>query len=71
MDMATQFQILDEVDCISCSTNILGKGMNVSHPAHVQWLVNTYMLHLCLNIFIQIYSQPHTYVLNFYTYVLT
>ena len=28
MDMATQVQILDEADCISHSTNTLGKGMN-------------------------------------------
>ena len=28
MDMATQVQILDEADCISQSTNTLGKGMN-------------------------------------------
>ena len=28
MDMATQVQILDETDCISHSTNTLGKGMN-------------------------------------------
>ena len=27
-DMATQVQILDETDCISHSTNTLGKGMN-------------------------------------------
>ena len=26
--MATQVQILDETDCISHSTNTLGKGMN-------------------------------------------
>ena len=28
MDTATRIQILDETDCISHSTNILGKGMN-------------------------------------------
>ena len=28
MDTATQVQILDETDCISHSTNNLGKGMN-------------------------------------------
>ena len=28
MDMATRVQILDETDCISHSTNTLGKGMN-------------------------------------------
>ena len=28
MDTATQVQILDETDCISHSTNTLGKGMN-------------------------------------------
>ena len=28
MDTATQVQILDKNDCISHSTNILGKGMN-------------------------------------------
>ena len=28
MDMATRVQILDEADCISHSTNTLGKGMN-------------------------------------------
>ena len=28
MDMATQVQILDEVDCILYSTNTHGKGMN-------------------------------------------
>ena len=28
MDMATQVQILDETDCISHSTNTLGKGIN-------------------------------------------
>ena len=28
MDTATRFQILDETDCISHSTNTLGKGMN-------------------------------------------
>ena len=28
MDTATQIQILDETDCISLSTNTLGKGMN-------------------------------------------
>ena len=28
MDTATRVQILDETDCISHSTNILGKGMN-------------------------------------------
>ena len=28
MDMVIQVQILDEVDCISHSTNTLGKGMN-------------------------------------------
>ena len=28
MDMATQVQILDEIDCISHSTNTLGKGIN-------------------------------------------
>ena len=28
MDMVTQVQILDEADCISYSTNTLGKGMN-------------------------------------------
>ena len=28
MDTATQVQILDETDCISHSSNTLGKGMN-------------------------------------------
>ena len=28
MDMMTWVQILDETDCISHSTNTLGKGMN-------------------------------------------
>ena len=28
MDTKTWFQILDETDCISHSTNTLGKGMN-------------------------------------------
>ncbi len=28
MDTATRVQILDEADCISHSTNTLGKGMN-------------------------------------------
>ena len=28
MDTATRVQILDESDCISHSTNILGKGMD-------------------------------------------
>ena len=28
MDTATRVQILDETDCISNSTNTLGKGMN-------------------------------------------
>ena len=28
MDMATQVQILDKADCISQSTNSLGKGIN-------------------------------------------
>ena len=28
MDSATRVQILDEADCISHSTNTLGKGMN-------------------------------------------
>ena len=28
MDTATQVQILDETDCISHSTNTLGKGLN-------------------------------------------
>ena len=28
MNTAIRFQILDETDCISHSTNILGKGMN-------------------------------------------
>ena len=28
MNTATQVQILDETDCISHSTNTLGKGMN-------------------------------------------
>ena len=28
MDKATKVQILDETDCISYSTNTLGKGMN-------------------------------------------
>ena len=28
MDTATQVQFLDETDCISHSTNTLGKGMN-------------------------------------------
>ena len=28
MHMATRVQILDETDCISHSTNTLGKGMN-------------------------------------------
>ena len=28
MDTATQVQILDKTDCISQSTNTLGKGMN-------------------------------------------
>ena len=28
MDTATRVQILDETDCISYSTNTLGKGMN-------------------------------------------
>ena len=28
MDTATQIQILDETNCISHSTNTLGKGMN-------------------------------------------
>ena len=28
MDTAAQVQILDEIDCISHSTNTLGKGMN-------------------------------------------
>ena len=28
MDTATQVEILDETDCISQSTNTLGKGMN-------------------------------------------
>ena len=28
MDTATRVQILDETDCISHSTNSLGKGMN-------------------------------------------
>ena len=27
--MATRVQILDETDCISYSTNTLGKGMNL------------------------------------------
>ena len=29
MDTATQVQILDKNDCISLSTNTLGKGMNL------------------------------------------
>ena len=29
MDTATRVQILDEADCISHSTNTLGKGMNL------------------------------------------
>ena len=29
MDMATQVQILDETDCISHSTNTLGKGRDL------------------------------------------
>ena len=35
MDMATRVQILDKTDCISHSTNTLGKGMNsiILHPA--------------------------------------
>ena len=28
MDMTTQVQILDKADCISNSTNTVGKGMN-------------------------------------------
>ena len=28
MDMVTRVQILEETDCISHSTNTLGKGMN-------------------------------------------
>ena len=28
MDTATRVQILDETDCISHTTNTLGKGMN-------------------------------------------
>ena len=28
MDTATRVQILDETDCISQSTNTVGKGMN-------------------------------------------
>ena len=28
MDTATRVQILDETDCISYSTNTIGKGMN-------------------------------------------
>ena len=28
MDTTTRVQILDETDCISISTNALGKGMN-------------------------------------------
>ena len=28
MDTATRVQILDQIDCISHSTNTLGKGMN-------------------------------------------
>ena len=28
MDMATRVQILDQANCISHSTNTLGKGMN-------------------------------------------
>ena len=28
MDTVTRVQILDETECISHSTNILGKGMN-------------------------------------------
>ena len=28
MDIATRVQILDEANCISHSTNTLGKGMN-------------------------------------------
>ena len=28
MDTATRVQILDETDCISHSTNTIGKGMN-------------------------------------------
>ena len=28
MDMVTRVQILDETDCISHSTNTLGKGIN-------------------------------------------
>ena len=29
MDTVTRFQILDETDCISHSTNTLGEGMNL------------------------------------------
>ena len=32
MDTATRVQILDETDCISHSTNTLGKGMNPIIP---------------------------------------
>ena len=32
MDTVTQVQILDETDCISHSTNTLGKGMNPIIP---------------------------------------
>ena len=38
MDTATRVQILDECDCISHSTNTLGKGMNpiILPPAMVK-----------------------------------
>ena len=39
MDTATRVQTLDEADCISQSTNTLGKGMNpiILSPAMGKW----------------------------------
>ena len=38
MNMAKRIQILDKVDCISHSTNTLGKGMNPNIlPSAMGW----------------------------------
>ncbi len=39
MDTATRVQILDKIDCISHSTNTLGKGMNpIILPIYSIWV---------------------------------
>ena len=52
MDTATRVQILDETDCISHSTNTLGKGMNsiILPPARRRKTLNSNLLNFALKL---------------------